>query len=150
MTVVEVTPGASFELGGTTISVGETNHRPVHPTVGYRIDDGEKSVVLGGDGIPVESLDAALPRRRRRTCRPCCGATSSNPFRSRCCRTSSTTTPRSRTRPRRPTRAGVGTLILTHYIPAMPPGAEAEWRALAEPHFAGTIVLGDDLTSVDL
>jgi hypothetical protein len=26
------------------------------------------------------------------------------------------------------------------------PGAEDEWRALAAAHFAGSIVLGDDLT----
>jgi hypothetical protein len=28
------------------------------------------------------------------------------------------------------------------------PGTEDEWRALAAAHFAGDIVLGDDLTSV--
>ena len=47
------------------------------------------------------------------------------------------------------TRAGVGTLVLTHYVPAMQPGQEDEWRALAAAHFTGTIVLGDDLTFVD-
>ena len=57
MTVVEVVPGSTFQLGGVTVTVGETDHRPVHPTVGYRIDDGEKSVVLGGDGVPVDTLD---------------------------------------------------------------------------------------------
>ena len=47
-------------------------------------------------------------------------------------------------------RAGVGTLVLTHYIPGMAPGQEPEWRALAAQHFAGTIALGDDLTTVEL
>jgi hypothetical protein len=30
----------------------------------------------------------------------------------------------------------------------MAPGQEDEWRALAAAHFAGDVVLGDDLTSV--
>jgi ribonuclease Z len=47
-------------------------------------------------------------------------------------------------------KAGVGTLVLTHYVPGMQPGQEDEWRALAAEHFAGPIVLGDDLTFVDL
>ena len=47
-------------------------------------------------------------------------------------------------------RAGVETLILTHYVPGIAPGADDEWRAIAAAHFSGTIVLGDDLTSVEL
>ena len=46
------------------------------------------------------------------------------------------------------TRAGVGTLVLTHYVPPLQPGQEDEWRAIAAAHFSGPIVLGDDLTSV--
>jgi ribonuclease Z len=38
--------------------------------------------------------------------------------------------------------------VLTHYVPALPAGGEVEWRALAAAHFAGEVVLGDDLTSV--
>ncbi len=44
-------------------------------------------------------------------------------------------------------RAGVGTLVLTHYVPPLQPGSEDEWRALAAESFDGTVVLGDDLTS---
>ena len=47
-------------------------------------------------------------------------------------------------------RAGVGTLVLTHYIPGMPSGQEEEWRSRAAAHFDGPIVLGDDLTSVTI
>ena len=46
------------------------------------------------------------------------------------------------------TRGGVGTLVLTHYVPPMAPGAENEWRAIAAEHFSGTIELGDDLHRV--
>jgi ribonuclease Z len=47
-------------------------------------------------------------------------------------------------------RAGVGTLVLTHYVPAMAPVQSDEWRALAAAHFDGDIVLGDDLTTIQL
>jgi ribonuclease Z len=43
-------------------------------------------------------------------------------------------------------RAGVGTLVLTHYVPPLQPGQEEQWRAIAAEHFSGQIVLGDDLT----
>jgi hypothetical protein len=32
----------------------------------------------------------------------------------------------------------------------MAPNASEAWRALAAKHFAGEIVLGDDLTTIDL
>ena len=48
------------------------------------------------------------------------------------------------------TRAGVGTLVLTHYVPAIVPGQEDEWRALAAKEFAGPIELGDDLHRVEV
>jgi ribonuclease Z len=47
-------------------------------------------------------------------------------------------------------RAGVGTLVLTHYVPAMVPEQRDEWRARAAAHFDGDIVLADDLTTVEV
>jgi ribonuclease Z len=46
-------------------------------------------------------------------------------------------------------RAGVRTLVLTHFVPPVQPGQEDEWRAMAAEHFSGNIVVGPDLTSVD-
>jgi len=34
-------------------------------------------------------------------------------------------------------------------VPAMQAGQEADWLALATPHFTGNIVLGPDLTSAE-
>lgn len=45
-------------------------------------------------------------------------------------------------------RAGVGTLVLTHYVPAIAPGQEEQWRSLAAAEFGGRIELGDDLHRV--
>ena len=48
------------------------------------------------------------------------------------------------------TRAGVGTLILTHYVPPLAPGQEEEWRARAASAFDRQIELGDDLHRVEV
>ncbi len=147
--VIEVKPGDTFELGSTVVRVGATDHRPVEPTVAYRIENNGKSVVLGGDGVPCTGLDEL-----------CQGADAyvqtvlredfvrlvPNPRFQEILDYHSSVQDAARTA----ARAGVGTLVLTHYIPGMGPGQEPEWRALAAEHFSGTIALGDDLTVVDL
>ena len=47
-------------------------------------------------------------------------------------------------------RNGVGTLVLTHMVPAVRPGAGQEWIDQAEGEFDGTVVLSEDLTSVEV
>jgi ribonuclease Z len=47
-------------------------------------------------------------------------------------------------------RAGVGTLVMTHYVPALVPGQEEQWRALAASEFGGRIELGFDLLRVEV
>lgn len=47
----------------------------------------------------------------------------------------------------------MGTLVLTHYVPAFPAGDEAGadgWRTLAAEHFDGPIEVGDDLHRVEV
>ena len=67
------------------------------------------------------------------------------------CRTRSTITRRPKEAAQTAARAGLDTLILTHYVPPIPlGGTEDDWRALAAQFFAGTIELGDDLHRVDI
>ncbi len=47
-------------------------------------------------------------------------------------------------------KAGVGTLILTHYVPAPPVGEEESWAAAVSDHFDGALVVGPDLTEVEI
>lgn len=147
--VVEVVPGDRFEIGDVRVVVGATDHRPVEPTVAFRVEHEGASVVLGGDGIPCAGLDAL-----------CAGATAyvQTVLRDDLVRLvpmqrfhdvldyHSTVEQAAQTA----TRAGAGTLVLTHYIPGIARGQEQEWRSLAAAHFAGDIVLGDDLTSVTI
>jgi ribonuclease Z len=129
--------------------VGQTDHRPVEPTVGYRVEHEGHAVVLGGDGIPCAGLDEL-----------CAGADAyvQTVLREDMVRMvpmerfqdildyHSTVEQSAETA----ARAGVTTLVLTHYVPSMQPGQEDEWRSRAATHFTGQIVLGDDLTSVTL
>jgi len=46
-------------------------------------------------------------------------------------------------------KCNVKTLLLTHFVPAIQPGQEEEWRAMAAEHFSGEIVVGPDLTFVE-
>lgn len=147
--VTEVKPGDTFELGTTVVRVGATDHRPVEPTVAFRIEADGRSAVLGGDGVPCDALDEL-----------CQGADAyvqtvlredfvrlvPNPRFQEILDYHSSVEDAARTA----ARAGVGTLVLTHYIPGMFPGQEPEWLALAAQHFSGPIALGDDLTTVDL
>jgi ribonuclease Z len=143
----ELAPGDVFSVGDCRISVHRTDHSPVFPTLGYRIEHGGHVAALAGDTIPCPELDAM-----------CAGADVyvQTVIRADLVRRvpsarlqdildyHSTVEQAAQTA----ARAGVKTLMLTHYVPPLFPGQEDEWRALARPHFGGEIVLGDDLTSV--
>jgi ribonuclease Z len=149
--VREVTEGEVWcdGTGEVRIVAGPTDHRPVAPTVGYRVDHGGASVVLAGDTVPCAGLDtlcegadalvhtvireeliAALPIQRLQDV----------------CDYHSSVEQAAATA----ARAGVATLILTHYVPALVPGEEPVWRALAASEFSGTIEIGDDLHRVEV
>jgi ribonuclease Z len=147
--VFEYTDGPVWDRDGVQILVAPTDHRPVAPTIGFRVEHAGASVVLAGDTVPCESLDTlasgagalvhtviredlveAMPMQRIRDI----------------CDYHSSVEQAAATA----TRAGVGILILTHYVPAIAPGAEDEWRALAATAFDRQIELGDDLHRVEV
>ncbi|MGB2921822.1 MAG: ribonuclease Z [Mycobacterium sp.] len=147
--VEEVTDGVVWGRDGVTIRVAPTDHRPVAPTIGFRIENGGASVVLAGDTVPCRTLDdlAAgagalvhtairkdlidpLPMQRIKDI----------------CDYHSTVEQAAETA----SRAGVGILILTHYVPAIQPGQEEEWRSLAASVFDRQIEIGDDLHRVEV
>jgi ribonuclease Z len=154
VTVIEVTEGSVVlpdgQGGQVTISCGQTDHKPVEPSVGFRFDHEGASVVAAGDTIPCDGLDAL-----------CAGADAvvhtvirkdiiaNIPMQ----RMQDTLDYHSSPEEAGQTaaKAGLSTLILTHYVPPMPiSGTADDWRALAAEHFDGTIELGDDLHRVDI
>lgn len=63
--VHEYTAGPAWDRDGVTIRVAPTDHRPVTPTIGFRIESDGASVVLAGDTVPCDSLE---PAGRRSGC----------------------------------------------------------------------------------
>ncbi len=145
--ITEVEAGASFTVGAASVTVGRTNHFPVEPAIGFRFDQAGASVAIAGDSVPCEGLDAL-----------CAGADAyvqtvirddlvkliPVPRLQDILDYHSSVTDAAQTA----ARAGVGTLVLTHYVPAPAPDSLPEWVAIAAEHFAGPIVAGDDLTTV--
>jgi ribonuclease Z len=136
-------------LRGVTIRVAPTSHRPVEPTIGFRIEFERASVVLAGDTVPCDSLDTLsagagalvhtvirkdlveqMPPQRIRDILD---------YHSSVEQAAATAE-----------RAGVGILVLTHYVPPLAPGQEDDWRARAATEFSRQIELGDDLHRVDV
>ena len=147
--VHEYTDGSVWDRDGVSIRVAPTDHRPVTPTIAFRIEFAGASVVLAGDTVPCESLDELssgadalvhtvirkdiiiqLPQQRIRDI----------------CDYHSSVEQAAATAQ----RAGVTTLVLTHYVPGIAAGQEDQWRALAAGEFDGRIELGDDLHRVDI
>jgi ribonuclease Z len=144
----DVTEGVVFQEGDVRVLAAPTDHAPVHPTVGYRIEDGDRSVVIAGDTVPCRGLDhlaagadvlvhtvvrrdqieaLGLPRLidvlDYHSAVPDAAATAE--------------------------RAGVGTLVLTHMVPPVQPGCGQEWIDQAAAVFGGEIVLAEDLTTIE-
>ena len=46
------------------------------------------------------------------------------------------------------TEAGVGTLVLSHFVPGGPMVADETWLAAVRPHFSGRIVIAHDLMTL--
>ena len=147
--VHEYTEGLVWDRDGVSIRVAPTDHRPVAPTIGFRIESGPTSVVLAGDTVPCASLDelaagadalvhtvirkdivTQIPQQRIQDI----------------CDYHSSVEQAAATA----ARAGVGTLVMTHYVPPLVPGQEDQWRALAASEFSGRIELGDDLHRIEV
>lgn len=145
--VAEHGPGVVLDEEGLRIVAAATDHRPVEPTLAYRVEYGGAAVVLAGDTVPCPGLDDL-----------CAGAdvyvqtvlrddlvwlVPSPRFRDTI-DYHSTVAQAAQTA----ARAGVGTLVLTHQVPTPAAGSADDWLALARPHFDGRIVFGEDLTTV--
>jgi ribonuclease Z len=147
--VREYRNGPVWDRDGVRIEAAPTDHRPVAPTIGFRVEHADTSVVLAGDTVPCAGLDELaagadalvhtvirkdlinqLPQQR---IKDICD------YHSSVAEAAATAK-----------RAGVGTLVLTHYVPGIGPGQEEQWRALAAAEFDGPIELGDDLHRVQV
>jgi ribonuclease Z len=149
VTVHEYAAGQVWDNGGVVITAAPTDHRPVEPTIAFRIEFGGASVVLAGDSVPCATLDAlasganalvhTVIRKDLVEQVPVQRLKDILDYHSSVQEAAATAT-----------RAGVDTLVLTHYVPPLAAGQEDQWRALAASEFSGRVELGDDLLRVQV
>jgi ribonuclease Z len=145
--VVEVHPGDSFPVASMNVTVHETVHAPVEPTVGYRIESDGKVAAIAGDTIPCAGLDELTSDADvyvQTVIRDDLVKLVPMPRMQDILDYHSSVTQAAETAARNRVR----TLLLTHYVPAPRADQYEEWKAIAAVHFDGETVMGDDLTSV--
>ncbi len=145
----DVEHGVIFESGRVRVTTAPTDHAPVRPTVGYRIEDGGRTVVIAGDTVPCEGLDelsagadVLVHTVVRRDIIEQIGL----PRLTDVLDYHSSVEDAARTA----ARNGVATLLMTHLVPAPAPGSEQEWTDRAAVHFGGEVIVAADLLGVEL
>lgn len=151
--VVEVTEMSNGPVSGSSVAItcAPTDHRPVEPSIAYRFDHGGVGVVVAGDTVPCTGLDAlcagadalvhTVIRKDLIEHVPIQRLQDTLDYHSSPAEAAATAA-----------RSGLRTLLLTHYVPAFPPGDAMadEWRTLAAAEFDGRIEVGDDLHRVTI
>jgi ribonuclease Z len=145
--VHEATGGVVFEEGGVRVAAAPTDHAPVRPTLGYRVEHGDASVVIAGDTVPCAGLDQlcagasvyvqTVVREALIRSVPSARLQDVLDYHSSIAQAAQTAA-----------RCAVGTLVLTHLVPAPFPGTEQEWIDEAAALFGGPIHVGADLLTV--
>ena len=147
--VTELVPGDAFHINDVYIVVAATDHAPVRPTLGYRLEHQGVVAALVGDTLPCEGVDLLangadayvqtvirtdlvlqLPMRM---------AHDVIDYHSDVSQAGQTAA-----------RVGAKRLVLTHMAPPPTPEQIPEWAEMARRHFDGEIVIGDDLTTIAL
>ena len=149
--VAEVHDGIALDdtAAGLRVVAVPTDHRPVHPTVGYRVEHGGRSIVIAGDTVPCEGLDRLCDGADvyvQTVIRPDLVAKVPSVRLQDIVDYHSSVEDAARTAKKN----DVGTLVLTHMVPTPAPGSEDEWVDMARQHFAGEVVLAHDLLEIDV
>jgi ribonuclease Z len=136
-------------IGSVVVTTSPTDHRPVEPSIAFRFDHDGVGVVVAGDTVPCAGLDQLCDgaqalvhtaiRKDIITNIPVPRLQDTLDYHSSPEEAAQTAA-----------RAGMGTLVLTHYVPAIPPGGGDDWRQLAAQHFTGRVELGDDLHRITI
>ncbi len=147
--VTDVERGVVMEADGVRVTAAPTDHAPVRPTVGFRIEDGGRTVVIAGDTVPCDGLDelsegadVLVHTVVRRDLVEQIGL----PRLTDVLDYHSSVEDAARTA----ARNGVATLLMTHLVPAPAPGTEDEWVELAATHYGGKVTVASDLLTLDL
>jgi ribonuclease Z len=145
--VTEIDDGVAYHDDHVHIVAAPTDHKPVHPTCGFRVEADGRVVVIAGDTRPCAGLDRlcdgadvyvqTVIRRSMVEAVPVKRFQDILDYHSDIADAARTAA-----------RTDVRTLVLNHPVPAPLPGTEAEWVAEAAEHFDGEILLAHDLLTV--
>jgi ribonuclease BN (tRNA processing enzyme) len=147
-------PGVVLDDGTVKVTAALVDHPPVVPAFAYRFDAADRSIVISGDTAPCDRL-VALARGadllvHEALYLPAVDALLArvpNAVRLREHLLASHTTVEDAAKIA--AAAGVKTLVLSHLVPADDPEVtDALLIAAAQPHFAGRIVVGQDLMAL--
>ena len=144
----EIAEGLVYESAGLRVIAAATDHSPVHPTMGFRIEAEGKVVVIAGDTVPCEGLNRlcqgadvyvqTVVRRAPIAQHPMQRFREVLDYHSdieQAAKTAAT--------------AGVRVLVLNHPVPPPQPGTEPPWIAEAKAHFDGEVLLATDLLKIE-
>ena len=147
--VTELAPGNSFALGDVKIDTAATEHAPVRPTIGFRIEHAGSTAALVGDTIPCDGVDElarnadvyvqTVIRRDLVEMIPVGMMQDILDYHSGVVEAAQTAE-----------RVAAKRLALTHMVPAPTPERYPEWIAIAAEHYSGEVIVGDDLTTVTI
>lgn len=147
--VTELEPGDSFALNDVNVTVAATEHAPVRPTIGFRVEHQGSTAALVGDTLPCEGVDTLAANAdayvqtviQREIVKSIPNEMLQDilDYHSGVIEAAQTAT-----------RVGAKRLVLTHMVPPPQPEQYPEWIARAAAHYDGEIVIGDDLTTITI
>ena len=147
--VTDLEPGDSFSIDDVQITTAATEHSPVKPTIGFRLEHAGIAAALVGDTLPCDGVDelareadAYVQTALRRDLLepiPMQGVQDILDYHSDVVQAAQTAA-----------RVGAKRLVITHMVPAPTPEQYPDWRAQAAEHFDGEVVIGDDLTTITI
>jgi len=147
--VTELEAGEAFDINDVHISTAATDHAPVRPTLGYRLEHEGAVAAIVGDTVPCEGVDqlaAGADAYVQTVIRSDLVKLTPNEMFQDILDYHSDVEQAAQTA----ARAGAKRLVLTHMVPAPTPEQYPEWVELAAAHFDGEVIIGDDLTTVTL
>jgi len=147
--VTELEAGDAFDINDVHVSTAATDHAPVRPTLGYRLEHDGATVAIVGDTVPCDGVDqlaAGADAYVQTVIRSDLVKLTPNEMFQDILDYHSDVEQAARTA----ARAGAKRLVLTHMVPAPTPEQYPEWVELAAAHFDGEVIIGDDLTTVTL
>ncbi len=146
--------GLVFEDDNVRVSAALVDHPPVVPSFGYRFDAPGRSIVISGDTRPSENLielargadvlvhDAFYPAGVDRLV---AGVPNASTLKESILSHHTSAEDAGRVAQ----AAGVGTLVLSHFVPPDDPAiTDQMWLDAARTHFAGRVIVGKDLLEI--